>query len=110
NRWSDFLAPGEDIDWDAGFAGVDWKANDRWTLSALYNHGDAGDFARSDTVYEGIDMRTLTFTASYYFMRNVKGIVEFNVDLLDDEPQTGLYHTGHLDTEHYILVGFDAAY
>lgn len=110
NQWSDFLAPGQDIDWDAAFAGVDYKLNERWVLSGLYNHGDAGDFAGSDTIYEGIDMRTLTFTASYYFARNVKGIIEFNVDLLDEEAQTGLYYTGHLDSENYILVGFDAAY
>lgn len=110
NEWSDFLAPGETVDWNAAFVGVDYKPNERWVLSALYNHGDAGDFAGSDTIYEGIDMSTLTFTASYYFMRNVKGIIEINVDLLDEEPQSGLYYTGHLDSENYILIGFDAAY
>jgi hypothetical protein len=52
----------------------------------------------------------MTLTASYYFMRNLKGIMELNVDLLDDDPQSGDYYTGHLDQEHYLLLGFDAAY
>ncbi|MDZ7770064.1 MAG: hypothetical protein U5K38_13780 [Woeseiaceae bacterium] len=55
-------------------------------------------------------MDTLTFGASYYFMRNVKGTLEANFDMLDDEPQSGLYYTGHLSKEHYILVGIDAAF
>ena len=55
-------------------------------------------------------MRTLTFGASYYFMRNVKGVVELNVDLLDDKPQSGQYYTGHLTQENYFLVGIDAAF
>ena len=55
-------------------------------------------------------MNTLTFTASYYFMRNIKGIIEFNLDLLDTVPQTGTYWTGHLTGENYALVGFDAAF
>lgn len=110
NRWQDFLQPGQVIDWNAGFVGVDYKPNEHWVFSALYNHGDAGDFAGSDTVYEGIDMRSLTFTASYYFMRNVKGILEINADLLDRNPQEGLYYTGHLEAENYILIGFDAAF
>ena len=55
-------------------------------------------------------MRTLTFAAAYYFMRNVKGVVELNVDFLDDEPQSGQYYTGHLSKENYFLVGIDAAF
>lgn len=110
NRWDGFLDPAQSYDWQAGFIGVDHVLNDRWTLSLLYNYGDAGDFAGSDTVYEGIDMQTLTFTGSYYFMKNVKGIVELNIDLLSEEPQSGLYHTGHLQRENYILFGIDAAY
>lgn len=110
NRWDDFIVPGLETRWDSGFVGIDHRFSDNWTLSLLYNHGDAGDFTGTDTVYEGIDMRTVTFTASYYFMRNVKGVIELNVDLLDDEPQSGLYYTGHLDRESYVLFGFDAAY
>lgn len=110
NRWDEFLNTNGDIAWRAAFAGVDYKANDHWVFSLLYNHGDAGDFDNSDTVYEGIEMRSLTFTASYYFMRNVKGIFEINADLLSEDDPAGLYYTGHLDQEHYLLIGFDAAY
>lgn len=110
NRWSDFLNPGTDYDWTGGFAGVDYVHSDKWVFSALLNYLDAGDLQDTDTVFEGIDMRTLTFTASYYFMRNVKGMIEVNVDLLSENSQTGDYFTGHLDQEHYILVGIDAAF
>jgi hypothetical protein len=43
-------------------------------------------------------------------MRNVKGVIELNVDFLDDEPQSGQYYTGHLTPENYFLVGIDAAF
>jgi len=110
NRWSDFLSPGLDYEWRGAFAGLDYVHSNKWVFSALLNYADAGDLAETDTVYEGIDMQTLTFSASYYFMRNVKALVEINADLLDKEAQTGQYYTGHLDQEHYILVGFDAAF
>ena len=79
-------------------------------FSALVNYTDAGDFANTDTVYEGIDMQTVTFTASYYFMRNVKGIIEVNADLQSTKAQDGSYFTGHLDKDNYIQIGFDAAF
>jgi hypothetical protein len=110
NRWADFLDPGVDYEWSGAFAGVDYIHSNKWVFSALFNYADAGDLADTDTVYEGIDMQTLTFTASYYFMRNVKALVEVNADLLDKKAQSGLYYTGHLDQEHYILIGFDAAF
>ncbi len=110
NRWAGFIDPAVDYDWSGAFVGVDYEHNDKWVFSALANYMDAGDLSNTDTVYEGIDMRTVTFTASYYFMRNVKGLIEANVDLLGDTPQTGQYFTGHLSTEHYILVGIDAAF
>ncbi len=84
--------------------------SDKWVFSALVNVSDAGDLADTDTIYEGIDMQTLTFAASYYFMRNVKGVLELNVDFLDEEAQSGLYYTGHLSKENYFLVGIDAAF
>ncbi len=43
-------------------------------------------------------------------MRNVKGVLELNVDFLDEEAQSGLYYTGHLSKENYVLVGIDAAF
>lgn len=110
NRWDGFLEADRDYDWFGGFAGVDFVASDRWTYSLLYNYADADDFDDTDTVYEGIDMNSLSVNASYYFMRNVKGILEVNFDLLDSEDRSGQYFTGHLDREHYILVGFDAAF
>lgn len=112
NDWGRFLdaAPARDFEWGGGFAGLDYIPNDRWAFSALYNYADANDFERSDTVYEGIDINSLTFTASYYFMRNLKGIMEVNLDLLSEDEQTGDFFTGHLTREHYILLGFDAAY
>jgi hypothetical protein len=110
NRWDGFLDPAVDYDWTAGFAGIDYLHSEKWVFSALINIGDAGDFADSDTVYEGIEMRTLTFAAAYYFMRNVKGVVELNVDFLDDEPQSGQFYTGHLSKENYFLIGIDAAF
>jgi hypothetical protein len=71
NSWDGFLDPAIDYQWTAGFAGVDYVHSDKWVFSALVNVSDAGDLADTDTIYEGIDMQTLTFAASYYFMRNV---------------------------------------
>ena len=110
NRWDGFLDPALDYEWFGGFAGLDYVPGGRWAYSVLWNHADAGDFAGTNTIYEGIDMRTLTFAASYYFMRNVKAIVEVNFDLLDRQPQTGPFFTGHLTRENYVLFGFDAAF
>ena len=110
NSWDGFLDPAIDYQWTAGFAGVDYLHSDKWVFSALLNISDAGDLADTDTVYEGIDMQSLTFAASYYFMRNVKGVLELNVDFLNDEQQSGLYWTGHLTKENYFLVGIDAAF
>ncbi|SHE81246.1 hypothetical protein SAMN04487965_0704 [Microbulbifer donghaiensis] len=119
NRWDDFLQPGpdndfpqqsDDYDWGGGFLGIDYIPNEKWALSALYNYADAGDLDDTDTIYEGIDINTLTLTASYYFMRNAKGIIEVNFDFLDTEDQSGLYYTGHLTRENYLLLGFDVAF
>ncbi len=112
NRWDGFLDanPGRDYRWQGGFAGVDYLPDERWAFSLLYNYADAGDLANTDTIYEGIDMNSLSLTASYYFMRNVKAIAEVNVDFLKKTPQTGTYWTGHLTRENYVLFGFDAAF
>jgi len=112
NSWDGFLDidPARDYRWDGGFAGVDWIANENWAFSALYNYDDAGDLAGTNTVYEGIDMNSLSLTASYFFMRNVKAIFEVNVDFLSKDAPTGPYFTGHLTKENYILFGFDTAF
>lgn len=112
NTWDGFLDanPNKEYKWFGGFAGLDYVADERWVYSLLYNYADAGDLKDTDTIYEGIDMRSLTFGASYYFMRNVKGVIEVNYDLLDEKQKTGTYWTGHLSQEHYLLLGFDAAF
>ena len=110
NQWDGFLNPNTNYKWFGSFVGVDYIHSHRWAYSLLWNYNDANDFKNTDTIYEGIDMNTLTFTAAYYFMRNVKGIIELNADLLDTAPQTGAYFTGHLTGENYALVGFDAAF
>jgi hypothetical protein len=112
NDWRGFLDvdPTRHYRWNGGFAGLDWIPNDRWAFSALYNYAGAGDFARSNTIYEGIAINSLSLTASRYFMRNVKGIVELNIDFKNKTTPTGPYFTGHLSRENYILFGFDTAF
>jgi len=110
NEWDGFLQEGTNYKWFGSFIGVDYIHSDRWAYSLLYNYTDANDFENTDTIYEGIDMNSVTLTASYYFMRNIKGIIEVNFDLLDSVNQTGNYYTGHLTGENYALLGFDAAF
>lgn len=110
--WGQFLDanPTQKYRWSGGFAGVDWVPSERWAFSMLYNRDNPGGFAHTNTVYEGLTMNSLTFTSSYYFMRNVKGVVEFNLDFLNKSRPTGPYFTGHLSKENYVLVGFDTAF
>jgi hypothetical protein len=110
NTWDDFINTNTEYHWFGGFIGVDYIHSDRWAYSLLYNYTDANDLENTDTIYEGIDMNTVTLSASYYFMRNVKGVIEVNLDLLDTVDKTGSYWTGHLTGENYLLVGFDAAF
>jgi hypothetical protein len=110
NEWDGFIDAGTSYTWFGGFAGVDYIHSDRWAYSLLYNYADANDLENTDTVYEGIDMNAVTLAASYYFMRNIKGVIEVNFDLLDTVDQTGTYYTGHLTGENYALIGFDAAF
>jgi hypothetical protein len=73
------------------------------------NYAEANDMANTGTVYEGIDTSQFTATASYYFMRNVKGIIELNVDFqgIDSNRHDGI---GHDTKEGYALLGFDVAF
>ena len=102
------IDPARDLRWFGAFVGVDYVRNDRWAYSLLYNHNDAGDFKDTATIFEGIEMRSLTLAASYYFMRNVKGVVELNVDLLSKDRDADF--VGHETKENYLLIGFDAAF
>lgn len=110
NEWDGFLDANQSYEWSGAFVGLDWIRNEQWTHSLLYNFADAGDLADTDTIFEGIDISSVTFSSSYYFMRNVKGVLELNVDLLSTDAQSGQFFTGHLSREHYALIGFDAAF
>lgn len=111
NAWDDFLdaAPGEDYEWFGGFAGVDYIYSDRWAFSLLYNYAEAGDFDDTGTIFEGLAINSVTLSASYYFMRNVKAVIEVNGDLLSED-SGGPPFVGHQTREHYVLIGIDAAY
>lgn len=108
NDWQGFLDsnPALDYRWWGGFAGVDYIHSDRWALSLLYNYADANDFENSGTIFEGININALTVTASYYFMRNVKGVIELTGDF---QKETARF-TAHPTKEGYALVGIDAAF
>ena len=103
NKWDNYLADGKNRVWYGGFAGVDWVANEEWTFSALYNYDNAGDF-KGVTTYDGINMNTATVAGSYYFMRNVKGVIEGSLDM---QAKNGI---GHQAKEGYLLFGIDTAF
>ncbi|HFE38567.1 MAG TPA: hypothetical protein ENK06_09170 [Gammaproteobacteria bacterium] len=104
---SDALTAGQNDSWYGGFLGLDYIHNERWVFSFLYNYANANDFSSSNTIYEGIDLNSLTGTTSYYLMRNVKAILEVNYDLLPTDPRNGF---GHDTKEHYLLAGIDMAF
>lgn len=110
NTWDGFLDadPTRNYRWNGSFAGVDYIHSDRWVWSLLLNYADAADLDDTGTIYEGIDVHTVTLGASYYFMRNVKGVIEITGDLLDEDNDADF--VGHETKEGYILIGFDAAY
>ena len=70
----EFINTDTKCSWFGAFIGVDYIHSDHWVYSLLYNYADANDFKNTDTVYEGIDINSLTLSTSYYFMRNVKGV------------------------------------
>lgn len=110
NKWDKFLDqdPDKSYNWYGGFAGVDYIYNDRWAFSLLYNYNNANDFKNTGTVFEGINMNALTATASYYFMRNVKGVMEATVDFQKKDNDADF--VGHETKEGYLLIGIDAAF
>lgn len=109
NNWQGFLDtdPTQNYRWFGGFAGIDYVHSDHWTYSLLYNYADAKDLEGTGTIYEGININTLTFTASYYFMRNLKGVIEITGDFQAETPGN---FVAHPTKEGYVLVGFDAAF
>ena len=110
NQWDGFLDsnPAREYDWFAGFAGIDYVHSERWVYSLLWNYADARDLTDSATIYAGINMNTLTFTTSYYFMRNVKGVIEINGDFLRANDTAPLVN--HATKEGYVLIGIDTAF
>ncbi|MES1982782.1 MAG: hypothetical protein V4443_09940 [Pseudomonadota bacterium] len=110
NRWNNFLddSPNVNRNWTGGFVGVDYIYSNHWVYSLLYNHADAADFRGTGTVYEGIPVDTLSTTATYYFMRNVKSFVEVNIDF--QKKDNGPNFVGHKTQENYLLIGFDVAF
>lgn len=110
NQWDGFLDsdPAREYEWFAGFAGIDYVHNERWVYSLLWNRADAKDLTGSNTIYAGINMNTLTVAVSYYFMRNVKGVIELNGDFLRANETPPLIN--HPTKEGYILLGIDAAF
>lgn len=111
SRWDAFLDadPSRNIRWWGAFAGLDYVRDARWVFSILYNTARAGDFANTGTLFEGIKINSLTLGTSYYFMRNVKGVIELNLDALPKDA-AGPPFVGHQTKENYLLLGFDAAF
>lgn len=108
NQWDDFLLNGNNYNWFGGFAGVDYIMSEKWVLSFLYNYADANDFDGTGTIFEGIDINSLTATASHYFMTNLKGVIEVNFDFLKKDNDADF--VGHETKEDYLIVGIDAAF
>lgn len=106
-NWDDMPSAGKNGHWNGGLVGIDYIHNDEWAYSLLYNFADASDFKDSGTQYEGLATNNLSLTTTYYFMRNVKGLIELNYDFLTtDGKKDGV---GHDTKEGYVLVGFDVA-
>lgn len=108
SRWKDFITDGRDYDWYGGFAGVDYVMSDKVSFSVLYNINEAHELEATGTVYEGIDMNTLTLNGTYYLMTNLKAVVEGNIDFLAKDSDADF--VGHETREGYLLVGLDAAF
>jgi hypothetical protein len=86
---------------------VDFVYSPRWTYSLLYNYSEPNDLEGTSTIYEGIKINSVSVTAAYYFMRNVKGVIEINGDLEQTTPDN---FVAHPTKEGYVLLGLDAAF
>lgn len=108
NKWSEFLAKGENIQWYGGFLGIDYRASDSFAYSLLYNYSSAGDFKNTGTIYEGLAANVVTTTLSYYFRSNVRGLLEISMDFLPRENDVDF--VGHETKEDAIILGIDINY
>ncbi|VAX18302.1 hypothetical protein MNBD_NITROSPINAE01-1533 [hydrothermal vent metagenome] len=105
-----------DRDTDKVVYGVDLSGNfDEtlfWYAQGLWNQWDG--FIDENKTYEwfggfaGVDYIATDKTVSYYFMTNVKGLIEGNVDFLQKDDDADF--VGHETQEGYLLVGIDAAF
>ncbi len=110
NEWDALINLDNERKWLGGYAGIDYIHNPSWTYSLLYQYTDTRALARTDSRYDGDDMKTLTFTASHNFMLNIKGVIEYNLDLQDTRLNTEHDLNSELTNEDYILFGLDAAF
>jgi hypothetical protein len=101
--------PDQDYDCFGGFAGIDYILNERWAFSLLYNYAEADDFSNTGTIYEGTKINSFTVAGAYYFMRNVKAVLELNLDALGED-RDGPPFVGYQSKENYLLFGIDIAY
>jgi len=108
NQWKNFLAVGEKHQWFGGFLGAHYAYSDTVSYSLLVNYTDAGDFKNSGTIYEGLATNLTTASISYYFRRNVRGVLEISMDMLPLENDADFI--GHESKEDSISVGFDVNY
>lgn len=110
NQWDDYTSPGTSSKWNGGFVGIDYIPGGKHAYSLLYNFADAGDLKNLGEVTDGIETSSLTLSYGYYFMRNVKGVVEANLDMLEKETWSAADQYGHFTNENYLLLGFDLAF
>ncbi len=110
NEWDALINLDKDHKWLGGYAGIDYIHSPAWTYSLLYHYSDARAVARSDSPDDEYSMKTLTFTASHNFMLNIKGVIEYNLDLQDARLNTERDLNSELTNKDYILFGLDAAF
>lgn len=79
-----------------GFVGVTRPLAEGWILSLLYNKVKV-------TGRRDLDAHTVTANLSYYFMHNLKGMVEFTGDIEENSPS-------HPRREHTGVLGLVLAY
>jgi len=108
-RWNNFIDsdPSRDFTWFGSFAGVNVVQSPRLSYSLLYNYDNARDLNDSGTIFEGINMKTITLTTSFYSTDNSRGIIEVNGDLQKVDPNNPV---GHTTKEDYILLGFNTLF
>lgn len=109
SQWDNFINANHAYRWVGGFFGVDYISRDAFVLSLLYSVNKVGSFTNSNTIYRGLNLHSLTTTASYFLMHNLRLIVELNMDFLPLDELENSY-VGHQAKEDYFLFGVDLSY